>query len=504
MRLTLIVCGLAVLGIFAPGANADEFSLGVSSRLDFQYFTQAPPELLGVADGATNLDAWLDFQGAWKDFSASARIRGHHSSKINDDPNELDLNRRHIEFAKEDYEFLAGHYYQTVGNALILRTLEQRFVSLNRVDRAFNLDQNLDGGRVKVDLDWVRAVGLVGQPRRGFLSEQGGVTEEVTDDLLVGGEGVFAVLEDHVEGGVGVIRAELSSPDMLWEDRLPMMMRSYRGVVRAGDWSAEGEYGESDPGDELRKVFYPFGTARYAKVQGSLGAFALSLEGKNYFNFEQFPYNQPPTLVRTHSSVLLNRSTHVVNLTDERGIQLETVYSPELGTTVIFNTSTADNRDHDSRNRFREVYLSGRREFGDFGAARLDLDWQENAQKFVENQWSAVLELERFFTDVFSMILDLEWQTVDKPLRDPHQNYLVQLSGASAGRWTLSGIFEHTTDKTPPDKTWFYTSLDYRLNTQNDFTLGAGSRPAGLICSGGFCFEAPAFNGVEFRWLGRF
>ena len=46
-------------------------------------------------------------------------------------------------------EVWAGNYYQTLGNGLILRALEQRFVTLNRVDRAFNLDRNLDGVRVR-------------------------------------------------------------------------------------------------------------------------------------------------------------------------------------------------------------------------------------------------------------------------------------------------------------------------------------------------------------------
>jgi hypothetical protein len=47
-----------------------------------------------------------------------------------------------------------------------------------------------------------------------------------------------------------------------------------------------------------------------------------SWEFKDYQNFE-LAVNEPPTLVREHSFALLNRSTHVLQPSQERGTQFE-------------------------------------------------------------------------------------------------------------------------------------------------------------------------------------
>ena len=38
----------------------------------------------------------------------------------------------------------------------------------------------------------------------------------------------------------------------------------------------------------------------------------------------------------------------------------------------------------------------------------------------------------------------------------------------------------------------------------NNLFLFGGARPAGLVCSGGFCFFAAEFEGVEARLLSSF
>jgi hypothetical protein len=201
--------------------------------------------------------------------------------------------------------------------------------------------------------------------------------------------------------------------------------------------------------------------------------------------------------------VLLNRSTHVANLEDEHGIQVEATWGPGGYTEVTANVSSADDSRTRSTARYREVFAQLRTEFDGVGAGRLDLDWSEEGLKLVRNRWTAALELEGFVTEVYSVILDTEVQSVDSELGD-YASLLGQLAVSRAGAWTASVTAEHTTDPFAVKDTFVFASVDLRLHANHDLTLGYGSRPAGLVCSGGFCFESPRFQGAEFRLLSRF
>ena len=69
-----------------------------------------------------------------------------------------------------------------------------------------------------------------------------------------------------------------------------------------GKLDAEVEVAEKRP----RNPVAPDGHGLYARLGGSAGPVGFSVEGKRYRNFG-FLHHQPPTLVRTHESVLLNR-----------------------------------------------------------------------------------------------------------------------------------------------------------------------------------------------------
>jgi len=493
---------LLVLAALAPvRAVADPVTVNGSGRVDF-YYLRDPSPGLGVEDGATNLEGWFDLRAFSRSWDASARLRVHQSQGVTDDPSSADVDRRHLAFRAPRFEVLGGDYYLTLGNGLLLRAIEQRFVTLDRVDRAFNLDRRLDGVRITADAGPVRGVLLSGNPTRtGFAgSPVGGAEEKETDDLLQGGE-VTVYPRPFLGLGFDYLSAEITSPDENWVGRAHQDLASYRVEATSAQLSGRFEYAEIRPGAEIADAFvFDLGVGRYARVEAAAGNAGVSLEWKSYRRFQNFRYHQPPTLVRTQESVLLNRATHLVNLEDERGIQVEATWSPGEYTEVIGNVATADDSEDSPVNRFREVFGEIRSEIEGLGAGRLDLDWARDGREGVANRWTAALELERFVTETWSVILDAEGQRVDADFGD-HHNLLGQVGVSRAGRWTATVSIEHTTDPIALKENFAFASLDLRLNPDFDLTLGYGSRPAGTVCSGGFCFYSPEFEGAEFRLL---
>jgi len=503
----LVLAGIGAAGIvFAPSsARAEDVHVSGSGRVDFNWLRRAPETASGVEHGATNLESWFELRALTGDWDAAARLRVHQADGIEDDSDREEIDRRHLAYRGPDVEILAGNFYTTFGNGLILRTLEQRFVTLNRADRAFNLDRNLDGVRVRVDHQRVRMTLLSGTPRRTALSTTaaGGATDAASGDLLQGGEAVVTP-NPRLEAGFAFVRGALASPDVLWEGREREDLVSYRLGAREGAWAGQVEYAEIRAGGGLaRGLGLERGYARYARFEGAVGPVGLSAEGKSYKDFGTFPYNQPPTLVRTHESVLLNRATHVLLPDDERGFQIEALYAPGYFTTFIANVAASDDSRHRRARRFREVFLSARTEREGTGAVRVELDWSRDRIKFVENRWTTALEMEGFMNESVSVIGDVELQIEDTAVGDI-TNRLVQIAVAKAGAWTIGMTGEHTDDRAKGKRDWLFVSADLRVSDRLDVTLGYGSRPAGLVCSGGFCFVSPAFDGAEFRLLSRF
>ena len=121
----------------------------------------------------------------------------------------------------------------------------------------------------------------------------------------------------------------------------------------------------------------------------------------------------------------------------------------------------------------------------------------------MEDQWTAALELEKFVGGDKSFILDLELQAVDTG-RSEHTNQLLQLAASRSGLLTMALTTEHSTRRGLEKRDWYSANLDLRLSQAHDLTLWYGSRPAGIVCSGGFCFFSEAFEGLEARLMSRF
>ena len=97
--------------------------------------------------------------------------------------------------------------------------------------------------------------------------------------------------------------------------------------------------------------------ALYAGTNLLWGPVTLSLEWKDYAQF-RLGTNDPPSLIREHTAVLLNRHTHVLLAQREEGYQAELSWLFRDWATLVLNRSRADS----GLLRHRPVYLGYRQE----------------------------------------------------------------------------------------------------------------------------------------------
>lgn len=85
-------------------------------------------------------------------------------------------------------------------------------------------------------------------------------------------------------------------------------------------------------------------------------------------------------------------------------------------------------------------------------------------------------------------------------------NYVGDLTLRYKTKLFLSLLYEWSNDKflTESSRTWFGTTLNYKINPKNSISLFGGERRGGPACNAGVCYEILDFKGVELRWVSRF
>ena len=209
--------------------------------------------------------------------------------------------------------------------------------------------------------------------------------------------------------------------------------------------------------------------------------------------------------MKTHSFVLLNRHTHSLNAKDEIGYQFESYFSPNPSTTITLHASGADNLDNDERQRFREYFFESRNEWDEQAISRVLIDYSRDRLLGDLNRWTLASEVDYFLNARNSLLFDAQLQNIDNEnnLNGKYWNMLVLLAFSRSPFMTMSAQYEHTTNVSSEKSNWFSGTLNLKVGQHHDVILTAGSRPAGLVCSGGICFQVPEFEGVELRWNAR-
>ncbi len=136
--------------------------------------------------------------------------------------------------------------------------------------------------------------------------------------------------------------------------------------------------------------------AIYGSLNYSVGSLGISLEYKDYKNiFIGAGISDPPTLIKEQNYKVLNRSTHVPELSDESGYQVEVYYSFPAGHFLTLNHSTSINELFD-RFVFREFFAEYQHSFKNGNILKLFADYSQDP---------FLLEFHRYSTGFITEIL---------------------------------------------------------------------------------------------------
>jgi hypothetical protein len=444
------------------------------------------------------------------------------------------LSQRYLRWSHGPTYMVAGNYYAILGRGLTLRAFELPGVILEGATfrRRYAPTEDLEGAMGSWSFERVEAKALFGRPVLGDIPpDVPGI--ERRKDWVAGGELAVRPLPSVLIGGTAVNLRPKTERFIVGTDTSVVGDNSWAWSWLAGldlqpafsRFGLDGVYGEVYAEFAQRARDDRPGHGRYLSGNLGIGQFGLSVEYKDYENFELLS-NDPPQLVREHSAYLLNRNTHVMEPSRETGYQVEAVYALGDWMTITGNVSQATNR-LSSRIvlGFDERYIG--LDFHGFGprhSAQIFFDWgKDELDARLAIRTGGVL-LGRTFANDHSVELDLEIQRGEGiPLgEDPWywdsyaaMSWQMPIPLIEAGAMTAAISMDRSTDIRETDVastlrvfetdpvTFWSMNLSTRYS-RYEALLFAGERRGGTACTSGTCYQVLPFRGVELRLKTRF
>lgn len=403
------------------------------------------------------------------------------------------LSQYTIQYADNGFKIQAGSLYQTIGRGILLRNYEQPsaiWESLGyRVRYGFYKDikglaASYTKNNFKIKLLRGRVLTVDLPPT---LSEK-----ERRPDLVEGGEFNYTLKGQTF--GMAFLRHTNNS-----------IRNNYLTAYLDGFYKSIAYYFEYALNDQDAQ-------AVYAGINYYTGSLGLSLEYKNYQNFLiGTGINDPPTLVKEHSSRLLNRSTHVPILTSETGYQAEISYSFDNNSQLSFNHSMAKNQISSELGFiFREYYLDYEFNPGNKWYGKLFVDFAQDPFNAENQRYTSGISLERQIK-VYTTGFDFEFQRINRDFGET-QKFINLYSAISLNKGSLfafSIIMELTNDPfiIENENPWLYYPgliISYKPVNSTNISLFAGKRRGGPACNSGVCYDVLDFQGLELRISSNF
>lgn len=459
----------------------DKFKYSYSSETDKEIF-----------------DNWLDISYQFGGFRTGVMLRSEAPNEFGERGNRIE--HRFFEFDSGEFSVRAGHFFGIFGRGLIFNSYE---------DRVVRVDTRLDGIIASYHKDGLAATMFSGSPSVQPVDVRGLDLEyDVTKGFKLGASGLTYRPDDHL--------SSLQEVNREWF--YAMRARQNFGF---GDYYVEyglrtldvtQDYYESlDPEDP----FYDDGEALYANVNLYQGPVSFSWERSYYKRYTvvanadgKTPLNRPPSLTREFAWTLMNRDPHNLDPSNERGHNLDLMYSQGDWTALA------------SGARLKQLSGETVYELGYGSIAR------DHLGPFKVTGGFAYQEAEDIRQSVVGEFLWKASDSVTWTLQAEHQhvrleggygfelgafdNQWFKLEYERAPSWGLAAFFE-TSNKydeqrpsTEKEGPFPAGQITYTLSQGGNLNLWFGKRQSGYLCSGGVCKFEPAFEGVEFYGLFRY
>ncbi len=406
-----------------------------------------------------------------------------------------------LQYKAKSFSFKAGNFYEMLGNGLLLRAYDipaSVFESQGyRVRHSFFRD--LFGVSGEYSGEVFRLKTLYGRSLVNVLPPTLSWKERRSDDI-------YAVNPGLTLGEQNIDLNYLYSTNTGGAYH-------YSSVHLAGNLPYNFSYNTEMAAELGEKSTH----AIYASLMYSGWKFGGSLEWKDYRNFLLGSgFNDPPTLVKEHSYKVLNRSTHVPQLTSERGFQAEVYYRSESGHMLTLNSSRARNESFQIY-VFEEYFAELYSPIGESASINWFLDFARDPFKDEPQRYASGGILETPVSGRWSILAEMEYQYIERTgfLPGAVHNWAL-ITGLSKGaRLSVSLTWELSTDPFLTDDTatleiergsrhWIGVDTKYKISKRQTLTVFAGQRRGGPACTSGICYEVLDFEGLELRLTSKF
>ncbi len=454
-------------------AETDSWEISASNQLEYSLNRKTHQDIF---------HNWFDFSWTSGVYSLGLRYEAHQPDDWGRTRQELSY--RYFDLSGEFLRLTVGNYYAMFGRGLILRSYE---------NRDLRYDTNLDGIWGSMDLDGFDLTLLGGTPM--------GKDERVNDPLH-GADLKIDIVEWMTLGG-SYLRTNITDFGFV---------RLYGGNagLRFSHVDFYGEYARKD--NPRGRFIEKDGNGIYLSSNIYHTGIGVSLEYKDYERFEfinqDVTYNNPPSLTKEHLYTLLNRHAYILNLSGEKGFQVQATSTPYQGVSLSANYSYTINQQ--DKMLFSEIYTEAEYDYQELATIKGAFSRMEDkTAEGLTYYLAPVFDLTYYLSAQNSVEFVLEhlWTSkYDEKLT--YYDQIISLGLSHSPIISLTLTHERTTEWKTRDwsgkKSWFITSLDLVLGERHNLTLSVGSRRAGKVCSGGVCTDRPALDGWEIKLLSQF
>ncbi|MEE2752924.1 MAG: hypothetical protein VX910_02995 [Candidatus Latescibacterota bacterium] len=476
------------------------------------------------AEAFSNVYEQLNVDYNTGDFQASGRFEIYRASV--DGRSMTFLSQRSASWRKGSVFVVGGNFQGILGRGVTMRAFELPGVLLESTlfRQRYTNTQDMEGGLASWSDDRIEIKALAGRPVAGgvppgypdtisVFDKLTGLGSDRRRDWVLGSEvGVRPVPALKVGVTAVNLRPDGQEDSYAWSwlaglDLGPVFERAGTSLL----------YGELYAELAKREQFSSEGHGRYFSGTLGIGPVGLSVEYKDYDNFD-LPANDPPQLVREHTAYLLNRKTHLLQKLNETGFQVETVFPLSGFATFTGNISRGKNRlSSKVYTIFDERFIGMDLHFpSEAHSISLFFDWgQDEIEALATHRTGGfVLGTTTEQKHSFEWTLELQRGKLSFGVDPWYWDTYSALSWQSPIGFGAALVIDRSTDPSEMDlaETSEVESDPARFISLNltgrfgpyEALLFAGERRGGTACSSGTCYEVLAFRGLELRVLTRF
>lgn len=399
-------------------------------------------------------------------------------------------------YKRNGWEVKAGNFNETIGRGILLRTYEIPGALLEdkgfRSKNAFYRD--LLGASVGYNNEKVGVKAFYAYAYNNLIPPSQPFDEQRTDKLAA-----LSAWYKVAKQRIGISTMHIDNP----AGKQVYGLAELNGKISSSlsYYTAYSQLATANDQDPT----LPTPRAWYASLNWAKGKWGVSLEWKDYENFLLgVGVNEPPALIREHSYRTLNRTTHVLLPSNEKGLQIEARYQIGLWSALTLNYSFARNN-FATQFDYHEWFAEWNTSIGDNTDLKLFADFAQDPFNETSDRFSTGASTDFTLGQKFGLQIDTEWQQFTRN-SEKVTNSVFASSFRYRSKLHIGIVLEGSNDSfltSDKQRLWSSFQARWKINSKHNLNFFAGERRGGPACNAGICYEQLDFKGIELRWVAR-